>query len=253
MMEFYRFKNLDDILSCRHAVSMKCEGEPYGLSVALHTGEEPQTIVANRKSIIKALEWGDEAEFVFANQTHSDNVVIIDEKKSYGLESEEDAIINCDALITDQKGVVLNILTADCVPLLMCDREKNVVAAVHAGWKGTQAKIASKCITAMQENFGSKLKDIYVGIGPAIGACCYEVGKEVAEHFLVYKEGHTIQGEKYMLDLPSINKTQLLDLGIAPKNIEMSGVCTSCEVENYFSYRKEQGCSGRFMSMIALR
>jgi len=79
------------------------------------------------------------------------------------------------------------------------------------------------------------------------------VGKEVAKHFFKYPKSYTIKGEKYMLNLPYINKEQLLKAGLVEKNIELSNICTSCEVENYFSYRKEQGCSGRFMSMIGLQ
>jgi copper oxidase (laccase) domain-containing protein len=90
------------------------------------------------------------------------------------------------------------------------------------------------------------------GIAPSIGKCCYEVGIDVAQHFFDIPEGYSKKGEKYMLDLPYINKYQLLEIGLLEENIELSGVCTACEVDAYFSYRKEQGCSGRFMSMIGM-
>jgi copper oxidase (laccase) domain-containing protein len=104
----------------------------------------------------------------------------------------------------------------------------------------------------MKETYGCSPKDILAGIAPSIGRCCYEVGKDVAEHFFATPEGLTQKGDKFMLDLPFINKLQLLSIGIKDENIEMSHICTACEVDRFFSYRKEQGCSGRFMSMIGL-
>ena len=104
----------------------------------------------------------------------------------------------------------------------------------------------------MTEVFNSNPKDILAGIAPSIGSCCYEVGEDVAGHFFDTSEAFTQQGEKYMLNLPYLNQQQLLDAGAEESNIEMSQVCTACEVERFFSYRKEKGCSGRFMSMIGL-
>ncbi len=101
--------------------------------------------------------------------------------------------------------------------------------------------------------YGCDPKDIIAGIAPSIGACCYEVGKDVAEHFFNIPESFTTVGDKYMLDLPYINKQQLLKAGLHEKEIQMSEVCTACEVTQFFSYRKEKGCSGRFMSMIGLK
>ena len=104
----------------------------------------------------------------------------------------------------------------------------------------------------MTEVFGSKPKDIVAGIAPSIGSCCYEVGVDVAGHFFDTPKVFTKVGEKYMLNLPYLNQQQLLHAGIQPEHIEMSETCTSCEVNRFFSYRKERGCSGRFMSMIGL-
>jgi len=101
--------------------------------------------------------------------------------------------------------------------------------------------------------YGCDPKEIIAGVAPSIGRCCYEVGEDVAAHFFDMPEGVTPIGEKYMLDLPFINKQQLLTAGLQEKNIEMSHTCTACEVERFFSYRKEQGCSGRFMSMIGMK
>jgi len=252
MVDFYRFKKFDEQHQCIHAITTKEVTEPCAFSVALHTGENKENIVANREKIISLLDWNKNLHFVLANQTHSDNIVIIDEQKNKGWYSLDDAIENCDALISNKKGVVLSVLTADCVPILLLDIKKDVVAAIHTGWKGTQSKIVSKTVLKMIETFNSDPEDVIVGIGPSIGRCCYEVDEDVGQYFIDISSVLEKKGDKYMLDLPYINRQQLLNVGVLDSNIEMSGVCTACEVNRFFSYRKEQGCSGRFMSMIGL-
>ena len=120
------------------------------------------------------------------------------------------------------------------------------------GDMGTASYLMKGTEIAMRETFGSNPKDIIAGVAPSIGACCYEVGEDVAKHFFDDSLAFDVRGEKYMLDLPYINRQQLLKAGLLVENIELSNICTACNVDNYFSYRKEQGCSGRFMSMIGL-
>ncbi len=252
MVDFYRFDLLKRVPGCIHAVTMKAGDAPCSLSLAMHTGEPESYIIKNRELIAKALESGERLHFAIADQIHSDNIHIVTEKQTRGWVSQENAIKNCDALITAQKGVLVGILTADCVPVLLYDAKKGVAAAVHAGWKGTKAQIAVKTVKKMQEVFGSDPADIIAGIAPAIGKCCYEVGEDVAEHFFDIPDSCNHIGEKYMLDLPYINKYQLLAVGLREEQIEMSNICTACETEKFFSYRKEQGCSGRFMSLIGI-
>ena len=253
MIDFYRFKNLSNEPGCMHAVTKKDPNEPYALSLALHTGEALDEIVTNRQKIISELDLSEKAYFVVANQTHSDHITVITEEATKGWEALENAVADSDALITDLPGVMLVILTADCVPILLYDKKKKVVAAVHAGWKGTRSQIVFKTVVKMTEVFGSDPADILAGIAPSIGKCCYEVGKDVAKNFFESPEALRRKGEKYMLDLPAVNHYQLLKAGLLESNIELSGVCTACEVDSFFSYRKEQGCSGRFMSLIGLK
>lgn len=251
MAEFYRSKLLRQFPWCIHAVTTKDTEQHFEGSLALHTGECEKVIIANRENVAKALGLNEVYCFVTADQTHSANITVIDSRESKGWNTVEGAVTDCDALVTNHKGVMLTILTADCVPVLLVDTHLKIVAAVHAGWKGTQANIAGKTVRKMQEVFGSEPKEIAAFVAPSIGRCCYEVGYDVAQHF-ADPETFEKLGEKYMLDLPLVNKKQLLEEGLLVSNIEMSGVCTACEVENYFSHRKEKGCSGRFMSMIGL-
>ncbi len=252
MADFYRFKKFDEVTICRHAVSTKNVTEPYAFSVALHTGENIENIVANRKKILSMLGWDESIYFVLADQTHSDHIVIIDKEETKGWVCLDDAVANCDALITNKRDVVLAILTADCVPVLLLDINKGVVAAVHAGWRGSKKQIVANTVAKMVDVFDCKAENIIAGIAPSIGRCCYEVGEEVVENFKDIPNAYDCVGTKFMLDLPFINKIQLINAGLQESNIEMSNICTSCEAERFFSYRKEQGCSGRFISMIGL-
>ncbi len=253
MLNFFTFTHFKKSPSLLHAVTTKSNDLPYAFSLALHTGEDVKKIIANRNKLSNLLQSNEPLHYIVANQTHSDNIKVITQQETKGWESLSDAIEDCDALITDVKGVVLNVLTADCVPILLYDKQKKVVAAVHAGWKGTKAQIVSKTVQKMTEMYDCDPKDIIAGVAPSIGRCCYEVGEDVAAHFLHIPEGYTPVGKKYMLDLPFINKQQLLAAGLQEENIEMSHTCTACHVERFFSYRKEQGCSGRFMSMIGMK
>lgn len=149
-----------------------------------------------------------------------------------------DAVLDCDALITDTKGVILTVLTADCVPVLLYDTRREVVAAIHAGWRGTQANIVLKTVEKMKEVFDSNPQDMVAGIAPSIGRCCYEVEEDVAQFFLKQTEVFDRINKKYRLDLPLANKIQLLNAGLLEENIEMSGICTACEAKRFFLIEK---------------
>jgi len=220
--------------------------------MALHTGEAETEIHCNRSML--AATFGDAYRFCGTRQTHSDKIHRLEEPEGEGWKDLSDAV-EADAVITDLPGMVLTVLTADCVPILLYDPQRGAVGAVHAGWKGSKAEILPKTIAAMQGAFGCAVENMLVAIGPAIGQCCYEVGLEVAEHFGDYG-GAVIEGRgkgKYMLDLKEVNRLQASACGILPAHTEVTEICTSCSRDRFFSYRAEQGCSGRFLSAIALR
>jgi len=248
-MKFEIFKG---IAGLNHAVTEKDLGAGCGFSLALHTGEDAKMIHANRLALESY--FGEGYHFCSLRQVHSAKVAVIDQPVSVGWRELESAV-TADAVITDIPHVVLTILTADCVPILLYDPLHRAVGAVHAGWKGTQAEILPKTIQKMQVHYGSQTEDILVAIGPAIGQCCYEVGREVAEHFLAYEGAVTdgVSEGKYQLDLKRVNRLQAVQMGVLPEHIEVTPICTACERERFFSYRAEQGCSGRFVSAIALR
>ena len=249
--EFNIFKHYPKVL---HVVTKKSSSFAYHFSVALHTHQQPYQILQNRSMIEEYFERYAPLNYVLANQTHSHNIATIDDSVTQGWKELKSAVNDCDALITDQSSTLLGILTADCVPILMYDSKNHIVSAVHAGWKGTRDKIVLKTLLKMREKYSTNPADVLVGIAPAIGKCCYEVGEEVAQHFFdMPKSLKKKENGKYMLDLAYINQQQLLNVGVEGQNIEQSNICTACQVDDFFSYRKENKCNGRFMSIIGLK
>jgi polyphenol oxidase len=150
-----------------------------------------------------------------------------------------------DALITDRLGLGVAIRTADCYPILLADAQNRAVAAVHAGWRGTAGRIVVKTLDQMRACFGTTPADVHAAIGPGIGVCCYEVGDEVARRFGFDARTH--------LDLASENRKQLEAAGVPSQNIEALGVCTFCDAERFFSYRREKESARRMTSFIRIR
>jgi polyphenol oxidase len=147
-----------------------------------------------------------------------------------------------DALITNQPGVAVSIRTADCYPILLADARNGAIAAVHAGWRGTAAKILMETLQRMKKEYGTEPADVSAAIGPGIRVCCFEVGEEVACQF-----GYT---ERTHLDLAWENRKQLEEAGV--EKIEALGICTFCDAERFFSYRRERESAGRLTSFIRL-
>jgi YfiH family protein len=147
-----------------------------------------------------------------------------------------------DALICNQPGTLLSVRTADCFPVLMADSRTHAVAAVHAGWRGTAAEIVIQTLHRMRDRFGTDPTDVFAVIGPGIGACCYQVGEEVALKFGRKKAGH--------LDLAAVNRRQLLVAGMPGEHIDAVGNCTYCDAENFHSFRRDKEQAGRMISYI---
>jgi YfiH family protein len=150
-----------------------------------------------------------------------------------------------DALLENTPGAVIAVKTADCIPILLADERRRAVAAVHAGWRGTAANIAVGAIQAMRERFGTEPEDLHAAIGPGIGRCCYEVGPEVSAQF----------GEqgRVRLDLPAINRAQLIEAGVTAERIYASNLCTMCHVEEFESFRRDGAAAGRLYSFVGIR
>jgi polyphenol oxidase len=170
-------------------------------------------------------------------QVHSSTCVPADGRK--GILGEG------DALVENAPGSVVAVKTADCVPILLADERRRAVAAVHAGWRGTAARIAVKAVGLMREAFGTDPADLHAGLGPGIGACCYEVGPEVLEQF-------GGQGRGY-LDLAVQNARQLEEAGVTRHRIYASNLCTMCRNGEFHSFRRDRELAGRLYSFAGLR
>jgi purine-nucleoside/S-methyl-5'-thioadenosine phosphorylase / adenosine deaminase len=144
-----------------------------------------------------------------------------------------------DALLSSTPGLVVGVKTADCIPILLVDERQRIVAAVHAGWRGTASQIALKTVQAMN----ARPADLHAAIGPGIGPCCYEVGPEVAARFGIEGRAH--------IDLADINRRQLLSAGI--ERIYVAGLCTFCNADQFHSFRRDREAAGRMISFIGVR
>ncbi|MEO8369255.1 MAG: peptidoglycan editing factor PgeF [Candidatus Solibacter sp.] len=149
-----------------------------------------------------------------------------------------------DALLEDRPGSVVAVKTADCIPVLLADDRLHAVAAIHAGWRGTVAKIAAGAVAEMRLRFGTRPEDLHAAIGPGIGKCCYEVGPEVAAHFGGQGRGH--------IDLTEANRHQLEEAGVTIKRIYASNLCTMCRSE-FHSFRRDKEAAGRLYSFAGIR
>ncbi len=169
-------------------------------------------------------------EVVLMKQMHGSNILVVGD----GYTKQEG-----DGLITQRKDVALFVRVADCLPILFFDPVREVIAVAHAGRQGTFQNISGKMIQTFVTLFQSKPEDILVEIGPGINVCCYEVCAKDNEHCLYVSEHF---GEAYVhgknIDIPGINKQQLVQAGVLSEHIFHKNVCTFCQGENYFSYRK---------------
>ena len=262
-LEIFQFSNLSKFKEINHFISGRAGGFSKGpfktLNTGFHVGDNDWTVFQNRKKLAHALKVNLE-QFTFGNQTHSSNIAIIDStKKGKGSTDFESSIPNTDGLVSKIPNIYLCVQLADCVPILMYDPVMHVVAAVHAGWKGTLRKIAEAAVKTMMHTFDSTPADIIVGIGPSNGPCCYEVEDDVkteAERSLGNTSGiikeHSNPG-KYIFDQWNANFLQLRDCGIPEKNIEISGLCSQCHSDTFFSSRKDNGLTGRITAGIMLK
>jgi YfiH family protein len=190
-------------------------------------------------------------ETVTVNQVHSCNVVTL----GGDVEASDLKNVKADGIITKEVGVALGILTADCLPILIADPIQRVVGVVHAGWRGTVARIASSTVEKMTEEFGSAPSDIIAVMGPNIGACCYEVGKEVSTKFKEAFGADTksvITGDSIKVDLKAANTETFLKAGIKAENISSEAPCTLCNTDLFYSYRREGKKAGRQLSLIMI-
>jgi YfiH family protein len=224
-----------------------------------YTGDESSIVQANQELLCKLV--GVTAErLIIPYQTHSCNVMIIDESfMQLSDEARQAMLQEKDAIITSIPNVCLCVSTADCVPVLLYDSVRDIVAAVHAGWRGTVGRIVAHTLQVMREHYGTQAVDVHAIIGPCISLEAFEVGIEVYETF--EQAGFDMEQiahwhpekEKYHIDLPAANRLQLLADGVPEEQIHDSAICTYTQHEDFFSARRLGIRSGRILNGIVIR
>lgn len=233
-------------------------GQYASMNMSFTNGDDPKSVKENYNILFSSLGL-DPEKAVISHQTHTDNIRIVKEEDiGKGIVKERD-YTDIDGLITNIKDVALVTQYADCVPLLFYDPVKQVIAASHAGWRGTVSQIGLKTVLKMEKFFGSDPKDILAAIGPSIGKCCYEVDAPVVREIekitylerdkLLFDEG----AGKYRLDLAETNRQILNYAGIKDANICVSDLCTCCNSEFFHSHRATAGKRGNLAAIIALK
>jgi polyphenol oxidase len=273
ILELAPFKKLPWLV---HGFSTRTGGysmlasDQHVLNLGFTDWDNRETVLKNRQCFQSAISLSD-LTLVPLRQFHSSVVQFFADAPA---ESSKG-----DASFTNTPDLLLAVQTADCVPILLVDPKKRAVAAIHAGWRGTLARIAEKTVGEMRMRFGSNPADILAALGPAIGGCCYEVGTELVTEFTsqfadaeeyfdelrtgeepnplqwlnMMPPGHQPPPQSVCLDLRKANRAQFLAAGLGHANIFVSDLCTACRTDLFFSYRKEGEISGRLLSAVGLQ
>jgi len=246
----YRFENLGAFDRLDHGVFTRRGGfspRPFdSLNVSMGIGDAEAHVARNRDLIRRRMTGKD---FVYARQVHGCDVAVLKgPRQAPGAETGA-GTLTADVLITDQPGRCLVIQVADCQAVLLYDPVRQVVANVHCGWRGSILNIIGRALEAMTIHFGCRAERIRAGIGPSLGPCCAEFinyKKELPADFRAYKD------PRDHFDFWAVSRDQLIRAGVAEKNIEISGICTRCRTDEFYSYRAAK-TTGRFAAVIGLK
>jgi YfiH family protein len=260
-IEFIQFNNLkkyESIIS--HGFTTRIGGVSTGECTSLNMGfnrkDTKENVLENYRRIAKVLNI-DSMDMVLSKQVHDCKIKPVSEQdRGKGIFKESD-LQGYDGLMTNKRQVALVTFYADCVPLLFFDPQKKVIAESHSGWRGTLKEIARETLISMNKEYGCKSEDIVAAVGPSIGKCCFEVGKEVYEEF---KAKHNdidmfcewLNDDKLKIDLQDFIKRTMIGQGVLEENICMSGICTKCNNDIFFSHRGDGGKTGSLTAIMQL-
>jgi YfiH family protein len=247
------------------------------LNLGFTEWDSRERVLRNRRNFFTALK-ADKMSPIGLRQIHSDIVRVA---SSSDAEPSAEAA-KADALITNERGLLLTVQVADCVPILLADKKHRAIAAIHSGWRGTLQRIAEKALGRMQMEFGTRPEDVLAALGPGIGQCCFEVGPEVATEYAakfpdardwfqgpfdslargdndpnwlpwltMRPPGHQPPAPRVHLDMNAANRSILSAAGVPAGNIVSSGYCTACRTDLFFSFRRER-VTGRMMAAIGI-
>jgi YfiH family protein len=251
-LEYFQFESLDN-RNLKHGIFTRKGGvspQPWdSLNQGGTVGDARENVIENRRRVYQVM--GQPVESIFdVWQVHSADVICADEPRPLNAQHQK-----ADAILTDRPEITLFMRFADCVPIVLFDPVRRVVGLVHAGWMGTVKKTVFQAIRAMQERYQSNPGDIQAGIGPSIGPDHYQIGLDVvsqvrstfgdrADELFAWHNGQVT------LNLWQANQMLLEEAGV--KSIEVSGICTACDLDRWYSHRAEHGKTGRFGAIISL-
>ncbi|MEW5910347.1 MAG: peptidoglycan editing factor PgeF [Thermodesulfobacteriota bacterium] len=245
---FYQFEPLCSFPELCHGVFTRHHGSSlppyYSLNISLDLSDDPGSVMNNRRILSESLNGGD---LIFLDQVHGTDLFIPEDRKD-----DSEAYMRhpprADALITGIPGKILVIQAADCQPIFIYDPVRRVTANIHAGWRGSVKNIIGKTIRTMALRFESDPKDLVACIGPSLGPCCAEFihyQREIPPCYWKYAD------RSNRIDFWEISRDQLMDSGLSTHHIHISGICTRCRTDLFFSYRGEK-TTGRFAAAIGL-
>ena len=247
---YYQFEHLAEFPEINHGIFARAPGDslpPFQqLNVSLAVGDDARRVERNRRRVARCMQAG---QLVFARQVHGDSVRIVEGGTASPFGADDPAGSVGDALVTAQSGQFLVVTVADCQPILMYDPGRRVVANVHSGWRGSVANVAGRTLAVMAERFGCDPADVQAGIGPSLGPCCAEFvnyRQEIPRELWGYRLGSV------HFDFWEMSRDQLTRAGVPRDQIHISGLCTKCCTESFFSYRGEK-TTGRFPAVIGLK
>ncbi len=227
---------------------------PYNsLNLGFNTGDSKAQVEANRVTLARSFDVPPHM-LLTVNQVHGTEILVVNQANP---DLSHFQRVNADAIVTNQKGILIGILVADCFPVLLYEPEKRVAAAVHVGWRGAAAGLIGHVVMAMKKQFDCRTNLIQAAIGPGIGAHKYEVDRPVRDAFR-QGSGHWPRIAKetrlghWQLDLQLSSLLQLEAAGVSRERTDIVSECTCCHKETFFSYRRDQGHTGRQMGFVLL-
>jgi YfiH family protein len=246
---YYQFENLKRLDVVFHGIFTRQTGlskSPFdSLNIARDIGDDHHSVKKNREIVAGCF---DNRKLVYATQVHGDRVLVIDRLNPDSLNPGSPPPLTGDALVTDIPRIGLVIQVADCQAVMLVDPVRQVVANVHAGWRGSIKNIIGRTISTMEARFSCRPRDMIAGIGPALGPCCAEFlnyRSEIPDKFWTYKD------HSHHFDFWAVSRDQLIAAGVRAEKIDLSRICTKCHTDLFFSYRGE-GKTGRFAAVIGL-
>lgn len=224
------------------------------LNLGFNSGDQMSQVEANRAALARAFDTEPHL-LLTVNQVHGSEILVIDQSNP---EVSHFQRVASDAIITNQRNILIGILVADCFPVILYDQKRHVAGVVHLGWRGTAAGLLGRTIKAMQEIFGCLPTDLRAAIGPGIAAHRYEVDRPVRDAFRQgvgqwQRIATEVSLGHWQLDLQKSALLQLEESGLSRPSIDVVTECTCCHKETFFSYRRDEGRTGRQMGFALLR